>query len=43
MEPKETFACHDIMRNPDIHNDFARFDVHMKRYLAGVIQHEHAT
>lgn len=42
MEPIETFACHDVMKNPDIENDFARFDAHLKKHFAGAIQHEQA-
>jgi modulator of drug activity B len=42
MEPKATFACHDVMKNPEIEHDFARFDVHLNKYFAGLIQHEQA-
>jgi hypothetical protein len=42
MQPKKTFAWHDVMKNPDIQNVFARFDVHLKKHFAGVIQHEQA-
>ena len=42
MEPMETFACHDVMKNPDIENDFARFDAHLNKHFAGAIQHEQA-
>ena len=31
MEPMETFSSHDVMKNPDIENDFARFDSHLNR------------
>jgi len=27
--PMETFACYDVMKNPDIDNNFNRFDVHL--------------
>ncbi len=29
MEPLPTFCCHDVMKNPDIENDFKRFDAHI--------------
>ena len=29
MTPLETFACHDVLKNPDVENDFVRFDVHL--------------
>ena len=31
MKPLETFACHDVMKNPDIENDLKRFDAHLDR------------
>lgn len=31
MEPMETFSSHDVMKNPDVENDFARFDSHLNR------------
>lgn len=31
MTPLETFACHDVMKNPDIENDFRRFDEHLDK------------
>lgn len=42
MEPLETFACHDVMKNPNIENDFARFVAHLNKHFAGVVQHEQA-
>jgi modulator of drug activity B len=33
MEPLQTFACYDVMKNPDIDNDFARFEAHLARYF----------
>ena len=42
MEPMETFACHDVMKNPDTDNDLARFEAHLNKHFAGVIQHEQA-
>jgi len=29
MTPLKTFACHDVMKNPDIENDFIRFEKHL--------------
>ena len=29
MVPLETFACYDVMKNPDIENDFRRFEAHL--------------
>ena len=29
MEPLPTFACYDVMKNPDIENDFARYRQHL--------------
>ena len=31
MTPLETFACHDVLKNPDVDNDFVRFDSHLDR------------
>ena len=31
MEPLETFACYDVMKNPDVENDFDRFSAHLDR------------
>ena len=31
MEPLETFACYDVLKNPDIENDFRRFEEHIAR------------
>lgn len=31
MEPMPTFSCHDVMKNPDVDNDFARFTAHLDR------------
>lgn len=36
MSPLETFACHDVMKNPDIENDFRRFDAHLDRLFPAV-------
>lgn len=34
MEPLETFVCYDVMKNPDIDNDFMRFDRHLKKLFS---------
>ena len=31
MEPLETFACYDVMKNPDIENDLIRFKEHLNK------------
>jgi modulator of drug activity B len=31
MEPLETFSCHDVLKNPDVENDFVRFEAHLDR------------
>ena len=31
MQPLETFACFDVMKNPDIENDFRRYREHLGR------------
>ena len=33
MQPIETFACFDVMKNPDIENDFIRFETHLNKYF----------
>jgi len=33
MKPMETFACHDVMKNPDIENDFRRFETHLDNHF----------
>jgi len=35
MEPLETFVCYDVMKNPQIEQDFARFDEHLQRHFPG--------
>lgn len=30
MEPLPTFACYDVMKNPDIESDFERFKAHIE-------------
>ena len=31
MEPVETFACYDVMKNPEVENDLNRFDKHLNK------------
>ena len=31
MQPLETFCCYDVMKNPQIENDFIRFEAHLHR------------
>ena len=31
MEPLETFVCYDVLKNPDIDNDFRRLEAHLDR------------
>ena len=31
MTSLNTFACHDVLKSPDIQNDFLRFEVHLDR------------
>ena len=33
MHPLETFACYDVMKNPDIENDFIRFEACLNRHF----------
>jgi modulator of drug activity B len=33
MEPLETFACYDVLKNPDIENDFRRFEEHVAKHF----------
>jgi modulator of drug activity B len=30
MEPLESFACHDVLKSPDVENDLKRFREHLK-------------
>jgi len=34
MEPLDTFACHDVMKNPEIENDFKRLEAHLERHFS---------
>ena len=33
MEGLPTFACYDVMKNPDIANDFSRFEAHIRAHV----------
>ncbi len=33
MEPMETFAYYDVMKNPDIANDLVRFEAHLNKHF----------
>ncbi len=33
MTPLPTFACFDVLKNPDIGNDFRRFDAHIDEHF----------
>ena len=33
MEPLETFACYDVLKNPDVESDFRRFDEHIAKFF----------
>ena len=33
MEPLETFACYDVLKNPQIEKDFERFDAHIAQHF----------
>ncbi len=36
MTPLDTFACHDVLKNPDVENDFVRFDAHLDQLFPSV-------
>ena len=36
MTPLDTFACYDVLKNPDVETDVARFDAHMNRLFPSV-------
>ena len=36
MTPLKTFACHDVLKNPDVENDFVRFDAHLDQLFPSV-------
>lgn len=33
METLPTFSCHDVLKDPQIENDFERFDSHLGQYI----------
>ncbi|MFD2166145.1 NAD(P)H-dependent oxidoreductase [Thalassotalea euphylliae] len=33
MQALPTFACYDVMKNPDIENDFTRFEAHLNEHF----------
>ncbi len=33
MSPLESFACFDVLKNPDIENDFRRFAAHIDKHF----------
>ncbi len=35
MEPLETFACYDVMKNPQVEDDFQRFSQHLEAHIPG--------
>ncbi|MDJ0841742.1 MAG: NAD(P)H-dependent oxidoreductase [Acidobacteriota bacterium] len=36
MSPLPTFVCHDVMKNPDVENDFIRFEAHLNEIFPKV-------
>lgn len=36
MEPLPTFACHDVMKNPNVEDDLERFAAHLERHFPKV-------
>lgn len=34
MEPLPTFAAFDVMKNPEVENDSARFDAHLSEHFS---------
>ena len=36
MKPLETFACYDVLKNPDVENDFVRFEAHLDRLFSAI-------
>ncbi len=41
MEPLTTFAAFDVMKNPEIETDFARFDAHLRNIFPPVKEADH--
>lgn len=38
MEPMDTFACYDVMKNPQIESDFERYRNHLSRFYPAINQ-----
>lgn len=36
MEPMDTFACYDVMKNPQIESDFERYRDHLSRFFPAI-------
>ncbi len=36
MTPLKTFACYDVLKNPDVENDFIRFEAHLNQLFPTV-------
>ena len=36
MQAMDTFACFDVLKNPDVDNDFERFDAYLDRLFVPV-------
>lgn len=36
MEALDTFVCYDVIKNPDVENDFIRFDTHLEKLFPKV-------
>ena len=41
MEQLPTFAAFDVMKNPEIENDFARFETHLNSIFPSVKEVDH--
>ena len=37
MSPLGTFSCHDVMKNPDVENDFRKFEAHLDKLFPAVL------
>lgn len=35
MEPMETFAAYDVMKNPDVESDLKKFEAHLAKHFPG--------
>ena len=36
MKPLETYSCHDVLKNPEIQQDFERFEAHLDKLFSPV-------